>query len=134
MVLSTTNGILASSVMFDILGIFKTSRLGFDNDSAKNSRKRQPKAISIQELLEEALGKLLSKNISIVGAGRTDTGVHALQMFAHFDVEQDINKPMELVFLLNSFLKNDITIKNICLLYTSPSPRDLSTSRMPSSA
>ena len=83
------------------------------NGSAYNGWQRQPNAISIQELLEEALGKLLSKNISIVGAGRTDTGVHALQMFAHFDVEQDINKPMELVFLLNSFLKNDITIKNI---------------------
>ena len=77
------------------------------NGSAYNGWQRQPNAISIQELLEEALGKLLSKNISIVGAGRTDTGVHALQMFAHFDVEQDINKPMELVFLLNSFLKND---------------------------
>tara|TARA_A100001011_G_scaffold400254_1_gene513569 strand:+ start:276 stop:1031 length:756 start_codon:yes stop_codon:yes gene_type:complete len=83
------------------------------NGSAYNGWQRQPNAISIQELLEEALGKLLSKSIAIVGAGRTDTGVHALQMFAHFDVEQDINKPKELVFLLNSFLKNDITIKNI---------------------
>ena len=83
------------------------------NGFAYNGWQRQPNAISIQELLEEALGKLLSKSIAIVGAGRTDTGVHALQMFAHFDVEHDINKPKELVFLLNSFLKNDITIKKI---------------------
>ena len=45
----------------------------------------QPKVISIQEILQKALSTLLREPIEIVGAGRTDSGVHALQMFAHFD-------------------------------------------------
>ncbi len=83
------------------------------NGSAYHGWQRQPNAISVQEALEEALTKLLNKSMVISGAGRTDTGVHALQMFAHFDVQQEIDKPNELVFLLNAFLKNDITIKKI---------------------
>ena len=83
------------------------------NGSAYHGWQRQLNAISIQQVLEEALSKLLSKSIVISGAGRTDAGVHALQMFAHFDVAQEIDRPEELVFLLNAFLKKDITIKKI---------------------
>ena len=83
------------------------------NGSAYHGWQRQLNAISIQQVLEEALSKLLSKSIAISGAGRTDAGVHALQMFAHFDLEQEIDRPEELVFLLNAFLKKDITIKKI---------------------
>jgi tRNA pseudouridine38-40 synthase len=49
----------------------------------------------------------------LVGAGRTDTGVHARQMFAHFDLAEEIVNPQELVFLLNGFLKDDIAIRSI---------------------
>ncbi|MCB0469574.1 MAG: tRNA pseudouridine(38-40) synthase TruA, partial [Flavobacteriaceae bacterium] len=45
----------------------------------------QPNAISVQQVLEHALSTLVSDTISITGAGRTDAGVHASQMFAHFD-------------------------------------------------
>lgn len=83
------------------------------NGSAYHGWQRQPNAISIQQVLEEALSKLKRESISLMGAGRTDTGVHARQMFAHFDVVEEIANPQELVFLLNGFLKDDIAIKAI---------------------
>ena len=46
---------------------------------------RQPNAISAQQTLEEALSTVLREPIAITGAGRTDTGVHAQQMTAHFE-------------------------------------------------
>ncbi len=72
----------------------------------------QPDAISVQEVLERALSTLFRKEIKVTGAGRTDTGVHAKQLFAHFDVEE-IEDISQLVFRLNSFLPKDISIKNI---------------------
>ena len=48
---------------------------------------RQLNAITVQEVLENALSTLLKVKIVLLGAGRTDTGVHARQMFAHFDSE-----------------------------------------------
>ena len=72
----------------------------------------QPNASSVQETLDKALSLLLKTEIDIVGAGRTDTGVHAKQMFAHFDYDDDI-KTQTLVKKLNSFLPKDIVIFNI---------------------
>lgn len=72
----------------------------------------QPDASSVQETLNKALSLLLRKEIDIVGAGRTDTGVHAKKMFAHFDFETEIDSP-QLVSRLNSFLPKDIAIFNI---------------------
>lgn len=51
----------------------------------------QPNAISIQETFEKALSLLLKEKIEIVGAGRTDSGVHAKKMYAHFDYEGEID-------------------------------------------
>lgn len=72
----------------------------------------QPDDISVQEVLEEALSKLCRQSVSIVGAGRTDAGVHAWQMFAHFDLEEGIDTE-HLRFRLNSFLPYDIAIKAV---------------------
>lgn len=47
----------------------------------------QPNGISVQEVLQKALATLLRQPVSITGAGRTDTGVHARMMVAHFDFE-----------------------------------------------
>ena len=47
----------------------------------------QPNGITVQEELERALSLLLREDIHVTGAGRTDTGVHARQMAAHFDTE-----------------------------------------------
>ena len=72
---------------------------------------RQPKQISVQEKIEFCLSTLLREEISIVGAGRTDTGVHAKKMYAHFDF--DGNLANDFVQRLNSFLPEDISIYSI---------------------
>ena len=72
----------------------------------------QPGAVTVQETLNKALSLLLKTEIDIVGAGRTDSGVHAKQMFAHFDYETEIDIP-QLVHKLNSFLPKDIVIFDI---------------------
>lgn len=73
---------------------------------------RQPNAISVQQVLEEALSTLMRTSIALVGAGRTDTGVHAKQMFAHFDGDQLVDLK-DLAHRLNSFLPVDISVSDI---------------------
>lgn len=72
----------------------------------------QPKAISVQEEITKALNTIFRENLSIVGAGRTDAGVHAKQMYAHFDTDIIFDKKT-IIKRLNSFLKEDIVIENI---------------------
>ncbi|QNM85679.1 tRNA pseudouridine(38-40) synthase TruA [Polaribacter pectinis] len=74
----------------------------------------QPDAISVQEKLNKALSIIFQNEIAVVGAGRTDTGVHASQMFAHFDIEKELKG--DVVFKLNSILPHDITIYNVSLV------------------
>jgi tRNA pseudouridine38-40 synthase len=69
----------------------------------------QPDSISVQEMLEEKLSKVLHPGIQIVGAGRTDAGVHAKQMFAHFDTEKLIDEAL-LKYKMNSMLPKDIAV------------------------
>ena len=82
------------------------------NGSAYHGWQIQPNAVTVQETVQDALSKLLNTNISITGAGRTDTGVHAFQMFAHFDVDETLDTE-NLTFKLNSFLPKDIAIQSI---------------------
>lgn len=73
----------------------------------------QPNAASVQEVMEKVLSTLLHENISAVGAGRTDTGVHASFFMLHFDTENtDINSE-NFVYKLNSFLPDDIAVQQI---------------------
>jgi tRNA pseudouridine38-40 synthase len=74
----------------------------------------QPDAVSIQEKLNYAVSTILQEKIEVVGAGRTDTGVHASQMFAHFNVENSIAE--DVVHKLNSILPNDITVYKVFLV------------------
>ena len=79
---------------------------------------RQPNALGIQEVIEDGLSKILKKKTSIIGAGRTDTGVHARQMFAHFNASVEDRYLKDLVFLLNNYLPksiNIISLKNVKL-------------------
>lgn len=76
----------------------------------------QPNATSVQETLTKALSVVLNKkDIEIMGAGRTDSGVHASQMFAHFDFENEIDS-QTILHKLNSFLPKDIAVSNIILV------------------
>lgn len=72
----------------------------------------QPDSISVQEVLEENLSKVLRKKLDVVGAGRTDAGVHAKQMFAHLDYEREIDTEL-LQYKLNSMLPKDVAIAEI---------------------
>lgn len=69
----------------------------------------QPNATTIQETLNKALSVILNSEISVMGAGRTDTGVHAKVMFAHFDLEREIEE-QSTVHKLNSYLPKDIAV------------------------
>ena len=72
----------------------------------------QPNANTIQAELNKALSAILNNVISVVGAGRTDAGVHAKQMFAHFDFEGDLETEI-LLTKLNGVLPNNISIHQI---------------------
>ena len=73
----------------------------------------QPTAISVQEVLERTLSILLREEIKVTGAGRTDAGVHAKQLVAHFDTINAIKNKEETIFRLNSFLPKDIAVNDI---------------------
>lgn len=81
------------------------------NGTAYHGWQNQPNAITVQQVLEETLSTLFQQDIAIVGAGRTDAGVHAAQMFAHFDAALEL--PENLVFKLNSFLPDDIAVQDV---------------------
>ena len=71
----------------------------------------QPDASSVQEEITKALATILQEKILLVGAGRTDAGVHASQMFAHVDTIKKLSN--NYVHKLNAILPNDIVIKSI---------------------
>ena len=82
------------------------------NGNKYHGWQKQPNANSVQQELIKCLSILLQTELDIVGAGRTDAGVHAVQMFAHFDYQLsfDIKR---IVYKMNSFLPNDISVSKI---------------------
>ncbi|MFN8282304.1 MAG: tRNA pseudouridine(38-40) synthase TruA [Chitinophagales bacterium] len=72
---------------------------------------RQDNSVSVQEVLEENLSKILNTKTEILGCGRTDAGVHAKQYFAHVDIEN--NLPENFLYRINNMLPNDIAIQQI---------------------
>lgn len=72
----------------------------------------QPNGNTVQQTIENALSILLHQPTAILGAGRTDSGVHARSMYAHFDSDGEIDK-VQLAYRLNNFLPKDIVIYNI---------------------
>lgn len=82
------------------------------NGTAYHGWQNQPNGITVQEVVEKGLSTLLNEPVSVMGAGRTDAGVHATQLFAHFDTTVVFDVP-DLVFKMNSFLPNDVAITTI---------------------
>lgn len=72
----------------------------------------QPNGRSVQEMLQNALSLILRETVSVVGAGRTDSGVHARQMVAHFDTEKSFDC-INLSYKLNRILPADISVSKI---------------------
>ena len=74
----------------------------------------QRKGKSIQKTVQASLKKLLKENIILFSAGRTDSGVHAIEQSAHFDVKNKIYNIHKIIKSLNFFLNNkNISIINI---------------------
>lgn len=71
----------------------------------------QPNAPSVQQTIQDAMTTILGQKIEIVGCGRTDTGVHAKEYYAHFDFDGDF--PKAFLQRINKFLPNDIVFYNI---------------------
>ena len=81
--------------------------------TAYNGWQIQTSAPSVQQTLQEALSKVLRQTIEVVGAGRTDTGVHAAYYVAHFDCAEEIADSDRFVYHLNSVLPFDIAVSRV---------------------
>ena len=74
----------------------------------------QKKGKTIQGLVQERISNLLNEKIILLGSGRTDTGVHAIEQSAHFDCKRQINKVDKFIKSMNHFLNKDgVTILKI---------------------
>ncbi|RKS56164.1 tRNA pseudouridine38-40 synthase [Gillisia mitskevichiae] len=82
------------------------------NGKAYHGWQNQPNAISVQETLEKVLFIALQVQTPLVGAGRTDAGVHASEYFAHFDSEK-IAVIDKFIYKLNSLLPDDIAVYDL---------------------
>ncbi len=83
------------------------------NGSRYNGYQIQPDAPSVQETVEKCLGLKLGQAVAITGCGRTDTGVHTRNYYAHFDVENALNDTEKLAHQMNAFLPDDIVVYRI---------------------
>ena len=72
----------------------------------------QPRNPSVQSTLQDALSKLLGAETSVTGAGRTDTGVNAVNYVAHFDYAGDIDY-MQLRYKLNAILPSSVAVSEV---------------------
>lgn len=88
----------------------------------------QPNGSSVQETLSNALSTLLREETSVVGAGRTDAGVHAMKMIAHFDTVQHVDC-LHLVDKLNRILPPDIAVQSVQSVCAEAHARFSATSR-----
>jgi len=82
------------------------------NGAAYHGWQNQPNAITVQQVLEKSLLTLLRQKVSLTGAGRTDAGVHAMQMYAHFEISE-ISDRKNLIYKLNALLPDDISVQDI---------------------
>ena len=87
----------------------------------------QPNGSSVQEVLGKALSTLLHESIEVTGAGRTDAGVNASLMVAHFNTEHTADQ--QLAYRLNKFLPQDIAIHKIVPVKPEAHARFSATSR-----
>ncbi len=89
----------------------------------------QQNAISVQEILNKALATLLRHDIETIGCGRTDTGVHASQFYAHFDTETTIPSNEKFCYQMNALLPDDISVFQIIPVEANAHARFDATSR-----
>jgi tRNA pseudouridine38-40 synthase len=89
----------------------------------------QPNAVSVQSTVEEALGRICASPVKITGAGRTDTGVNARTMLAHFDLDRELTDIPGKIRSLNALVGRDIAIDGIWRVHNDAHARFDATSR-----
>ena len=89
-------------------------RFAYDGTAFHGSQ-RQPNGITVQETMEQALAMIFREDIPLTFAGRTDAGVHAHEMYAHMDIDEEAmrREGERLVFRLNGILPDSIAIFDI---------------------
>ena len=89
-------------------------RFAYDGTHFHGSQ-RQPNGVTVQETLEQALAMIFREEIPLTFAGRTDAGVHAREMYAHMDIDEEAmrREGERLVFRLNGILPDSIAIFDI---------------------
>jgi tRNA pseudouridine38-40 synthase len=75
----------------------------------------QNNALTVQDELSKAIKVITNNELQLIGCGRTDTGVHALDFYAHFDIEGSLDQEvrLKLIYRLNGIISQDIVIKDI---------------------
>ena len=89
----------------------------------------QPNGESVKECLMKSLSTFLTREVEVVGAGRTDAGVHASLMVAHFDNEEEL-EPSAVTEKLNRLLPPDISVYKVCKVRSDAHARFDATARM----
>lgn len=88
-------------------------RFAYDGTAFHGSQ-RQPNGVTIQETMEQALAMIFREDMPLTFAGRTDAGVHAREMYAHFDINDNQSSMVNnLKFRLNGILPDSIAIYDI---------------------
>lgn len=93
------------------------------NGSAFCGWQIQENANSVQEELQKALSTLIKEPVAVTGAGRTDSGVHAVNYIAHFDSQSVIQDAAYLTYKLNAILPKEIAVHNIFQVHDSAHAR-----------
>ena len=87
-------------------------RFAYDGTAFHGSQ-RQPNGVTVQETMEQALAMIFREPIPLTFAGRTDAGVHAREMYAHFDIGCQLPDAGHVCFRLNGILPDSIAIFDI---------------------
>lgn len=99
------------------------------NGSAYSGWQTQPNAPTVQQTIEEGLATILRRPCPILGAGRTDAGVHARNMVAHLDLEMEQDEADKLLEKLNRLLPQDIALHRIVAVKSNAHARFSATAR-----
>lgn len=90
----------------------------------------QPNSVTVQKILDDSLSVVLNEKISTIGAGRTDTGVHASFFCAHFDsISPDLLLVKNLIYRLNQYLPPDISVNSLRKVFPDANARYSAISR-----
>ncbi len=100
-------------------------QLSYNGTNYNGWQKQENTPNTVQQVLHEKLSMIMGRNIEVVGCGRTDTGVHARDYFAHFDCDKtDLHLPeSNYVYKLNKVLPFEIAAKKIYVVNDSASAR-----------